>query len=192
LNIFFLYSLPPSSSRRQVTFDDDSSDERYETNQLSYFFLLYHLFYTLVILIWTWMLIHQQNKNQRTFIMVRFYQYLFDYSFCQYILDSDEHLDSSSNQNNGDLTSTLSSTSTRLSPTSAIRTIMSFYVRNNDESVQPKPVKLNRRVRIERKFGEDITNGNLLQELKEKAEAKKAKMKKKVSQESQRSSKKTN
>ncbi|CAF1329986.1 unnamed protein product [Rotaria sp. Silwood1] len=93
--------------------------------------------------------------------------------------DSDEHLDSSSNQNNGDLASTSSSTSIQLRHTSAIRTIMSSYVRNNNESVQPKPVKLNRRVRIERKFGEDITNGNLLQELKEKAEAKKAKMKKK-------------
>ncbi|CAF5019851.1 unnamed protein product, partial [Rotaria sp. Silwood1] len=80
--------------------------------------------------------------------------------------DSDEHLDSSSNQNNGDLASTSSSTSIQLRHTSAIRTIMSSYVRNNNESVQPKPVKLNRRVRIERKFGEDITNGNLLQELK--------------------------
>jgi hypothetical protein len=116
------------------------------------------------------MLIRQQNKSQRTLIMVRFYQYLFDYSFHQYILDSDEHLDCSSNQNNGDLTSTSSSISIRLSPR-----IMTSYVRNNNESVQPKPVRLNRRVRIERKFGEDITNGNLLQELKEKAEAKKPK-----------------
>jgi hypothetical protein len=187
-----LNSLPPSSSRRQVTFDDDFSDARYETNQLSYFFHSYHLFYTLVI--WIWMLIHQQNKSQQTLIMVRFYQYLFDYSFRQYILDSDKHLNSSSNQNNGDLTSTPSSSSIsiRHSPTSAIRTIISSYVRNNNESVQPKPVKLNRRVRIERKFGEDITNGNLLQELKEKAEVKKTKMKKKVSQETQRSSRKTN
>ncbi|CAF1292860.1 unnamed protein product, partial [Rotaria sp. Silwood1] len=83
---------------------------------------------------------------------------------------SDVHLDCSSEQNNGDLTSTSSSISIRLSPTSAIRTIISSYVRNNNESVQPKPGKLNRRLRIERKFSEDITNGNLLQDLKEKAE----------------------
>ncbi|CAF2890779.1 unnamed protein product, partial [Rotaria sp. Silwood2] len=105
--------------------------------------------------------------------------------------DSDEHLDSSSNQNNGDLTNTSSSISIQLSPTSTIRTIISSYVRNNNESVQSKPVKLNRRVRIERKFGEDITNGNLLQELKEKAEAKRVQKKKKVPRESQRSSRKT-
>jgi hypothetical protein len=47
------------------------------------------------------------------------------------------------------------------------------------------------RIRLERRFGEDITSGNLLQELHEKAEANKTKqMKKKIKQTRQRSSKK--
>ena len=80
-----------------------------------------------------------------------------------------------------------------MSPPAAVRSIISYYLRNNNVPVQPAPVKFNSRVRAERKFGEDITDGNLLQELKEKAEAKKVKeMKKKVSQASQHSSRNKN
>ncbi len=110
-------------------------------------------------------------------------------------LDSDEVLNSSSNQNITNLTGAPSPTPAQTSPRSAVRSIISSYLQNSNSPAQPPPppVKLHSRVRVERKFGEDITNGNLLQELKEKAEAKKLKeMKKKVAQAPQRSSRKKN
>ncbi len=84
-------------------------------------------------------------------------------------------MDSDSDQNVIGLTNASSSALARMSPSYAVPSIMSSYLQNNNLPVQAPPVKSNSRVRIERKFCEDITSDNLLKELKEKVEAKKSK-----------------
>ncbi|CAF1128077.1 unnamed protein product [Rotaria magnacalcarata] len=104
----------------------------------------------------------------------------------------DESFDSSFDQNFTNSTSTPLSTAAPMSPQSAVRSIISSCLQDKNLSAQPVPVKTNSRVRVERKFGEDITNGNLLEELKKKAELKKNKAIKQSVRRSQRLSKKTN
>lgn len=80
---------------------------------------------------------------------------------------------------------------THLSPVSAVRSIVSSYSKNKNDIASPAPSKTNSRVRAERRFGEVITSGTLLQELREKANAKKKKLSKQAgAQQSQRSTKK--
>ncbi len=59
------------------------------------------------------------------------------------------------------------------SPTSAVRSI----VINCLKEIQPTPPVVNKRVRSERQYGEEITAGGLLQELKDKRATKDAQLK---------------
>ena len=68
--------------------------------------------------------------------------------------------------------SNVSLTSTLSSPRAAVRSIINTYQQTLNLSTQTAPSKTNSRLRIERQFGEDITSGTLLEELKRKAEAK--------------------
>ncbi|CAF3838854.1 unnamed protein product [Rotaria sordida] len=97
-------------------------------------------------------------------------------AICAVIEDSDEHFSSFSHRNTTNLTSTPSTATNQTSSRSAVRSIIPFYSQITNVSVQPTSVKLNSSIRVERKFGEDITNGNLLQELKKQAEEEKDKM----------------
>ena len=63
-----------------------------------------------------------------------------------------------------------------MSAQSAVQSIVSSYLKNQPVATPTEPKKPNSRVRFERRFGEDITNSNLLSELKEKAAAKKTKV----------------
>ncbi|CAF0975170.1 unnamed protein product [Rotaria sordida] len=90
--------------------------------------------------------------------------------------NSDEHFASFSHRNTTNLTSTPSTATNQTSSRSAVRSIIPFYSQITNIPVQPTSVKLNSSIRVERKFGEDITNGNLLQELKKQAEEEKDKM----------------
>ncbi|CAF4512962.1 unnamed protein product, partial [Rotaria socialis] len=105
-----------------------------------------------------------------------------------------ESFESSSNQNVTDSTNIPSSAPAQMRPPSAVRTLISTYLADKNISMQQAPVTTRSRARAERRFGEDIKNGNLLEELKKKDEIKKMKamkaMKQKPVQQSQRSSKK--
>ena len=80
-----------------------------------------------------------------------------------------------------------------MSPRAAVRSIISSYLHDKNVSTTPVPAKPNPRVRPERKYGEDITDGNVLQQLKQKAQLKNAKQsKRRPTQRSQRLSKKKN
>ncbi|CAF4211993.1 unnamed protein product, partial [Rotaria sordida] len=85
--------------------------------------------------------------------------------------DSDYDVESSSNQNFSIPTSTSTVTTAKVNPSAAIRSIIATYLKDQPASTTTAPKKS--RVRFERRFGEDITNSNLLNELKEKAKAKK-------------------
>ncbi|CAF3986444.1 unnamed protein product, partial [Rotaria sordida] len=63
-----------------------------------------------------------------------------------------------------------SSSSVQMSPPSAMRSIISTYLHDKNRCTSSTPTKTNSRIRVERKYGENITDGNLLQELKKKAE----------------------
>ena len=73
-----------------------------------------------------------------------------------------------SNRNINRSPSSTSPTPTRVSPPFVVRSIISSYLQNNNLSVLLPPIKLNARVHPERKYGEDITDGQLLQQLREK------------------------
>jgi hypothetical protein len=78
-----------------------------------------------------------------------------------------------------------------MSPSSAFRSIVSTYSQNRNNSISPVPPKSNSRIRVERQFGEVITSGTLLNDLRKKAEAKATKLsKQKGAQTSKRSTKK--
>lgn len=68
-----------------------------------------------------------------------------------------------------------SSVNGQTSPSTAVRSIISSYTRDQQASSSTTVTKPNARVRIERRYGENITAGNLLKELKEKKAAKKSK-----------------
>ena len=75
---------------------------------------------------------------------------------------------------------------------SAIRILISTYLADMNIFNQQAPTAKKTRARAERRFGEDITNGNL-EKLKKKDEIKKIKaLKQKSVQQSQRASKKKN
>ena len=98
----------------------------------------------------------------------------------------DEDFDSPSNR----VSSHSVKTSTRqMSPSSAVRSIMSSYTKDQNTPPPSTTTKATSRVRTQRKFGEVITSGTLLDELKEKAEMKKTKeLKYKKHSQSRRSS----
>ena len=76
-----------------------------------------------------------------------------------------------------------------MSPVSAARSIMSSIVANHNAPASSTATTTKSRARTQRKFGEVITSGTLLDELKEKAETKKIKeLKQKKHSQSQRSS----
>jgi hypothetical protein len=78
-----------------------------------------------------------------------------------------------------------------MSPSSAYRSIISTYSQNQNDLISPVTPKRNSRVRPERQFGEVITSGTLVQDLREKAKAKANKLSKQTSaQQPQRSTKK--
>ncbi|CAF4785639.1 unnamed protein product, partial [Rotaria sp. Silwood2] len=108
--------------------------------------------------------------------------------------DSDEDLIPSSPieiQNTSNSTSFSSRTNRLLSPSLAVRRIISAYSQNQNDAVPPAPPKTNSRIRIERQHGEVLTSGTLLNELREKAVAKATKTSKnKVAQQTQSSAKK--
>lgn len=58
------------------------------------------------------------------------------------------------------------------SPRAAVRSIITNYQHTLNQTKPAAPVRTSSRVRVERQFGEDITDGTLLEELKRKAEAK--------------------
>ena len=77
-----------------------------------------------------------------------------------------------------------------MSPGSAVRSIMSTYshIQNTSTSL---PVKSSYRVHVERKFGEIITEENLLEQLRQKAKVKENKqLRKRATKKLQRSPKK--
>ncbi|CAF1520217.1 unnamed protein product, partial [Didymodactylos carnosus] len=59
-----------------------------------------------------------------------------------------------------------------LSPVSAVRSIVSSVVQQFPQQAAPVGQKTSNRIRVERQYGENITSGNLLTELKEKQMAK--------------------
>ena len=82
-----------------------------------------------------------------------------------------------------------------MSPPSAVRSVISTYLHDTNSSVASASTvtatKKNSRVRMEPKYGENITSGNLLDELKTKAAVKTTKTtKRKLEQHSQNAPKK--
>ena len=86
----------------------------------------------------------------------------------------------SSNQNSINSTNLPLLTSSQISPLSAARSIMLSYTTDNNALSPPAPAKNNSRLRIQRKYGEVITDSNLLEELKQKEVKRKREIKKKV------------
>ncbi|CAF2699683.1 unnamed protein product [Rotaria sp. Silwood2] len=109
-----------------------------------------------------------------------------------YDSSSDDDLSPAFNQNMSNSTNTPYRITRRMSPSTAARSIISSYSQDTNVSTPPALTKTNSRIRTQRKFGEVITTGNLLDELKQKSETKKAKLKHKEVPQSQRSSKKEN
>ena len=74
----------------------------------------------------------------------------------------------------------------QISPSTAARSIISSYAQSQLQSAGTPAKKPTARVRLQRRFGENITDGNLLDKLKAKADAKKAKQAKKDAKEEAR------
>ena len=91
------------------------------------------------------------------------------------MLDSNVMTTATTNGTLTNMNANSSSLSIQMSPSSAVQSIISSYVKDNRVSSPIQPVKPNSRVRVERRFGENITNGNLLQDLKGKEQVKKDK-----------------
>jgi hypothetical protein len=102
------------------------------------------------------------------------------------ILDSDDSSDSQSDDHD-DSRIMSSLVNGQTSPSTAVQSIVSSYTRDQQASSSITVTKPNARVRVERRYGENITAGTLLKELQEKAASKKAKESaKNVPQHSQR------
>ena len=72
------------------------------------------------------------------------------------------------------------------SPSTAARSIISSYAQSPSQSTETTAKKPTARIRLQRRFGENITDGTLLYELKEKAAVKEAKQAKKDAKEKSR------
>lgn len=62
-----------------------------------------------------------------------------------------------------------------LSPRAAVQSIISTYSNNHDACSTTTATRASSRIRAERRYGEDITNSNLLAELKSKKQKKESK-----------------
>ena len=71
-------------------------------------------------------------------------------------------------------------TSSQISLLSAVRSIILSYTTDNNALSPTAPAKKNSHLRIQRKYGEVITDSNLLEELKQKEVKRKREIKKKV------------
>jgi len=73
--------------------------------------------------------------------------------------------------------STSASVSALMSPRAAIQSIISTYSNdhNGSTTASSTTARTNSRIRAERTYGEDITNSNLLEELKRKKQTKESK-----------------
>ena len=68
-----------------------------------------------------------------------------------------------------------SSVPAQMSPPTAVRSIISSFLKDKQLAIPTEQAKPSSRVRPERRFGENITSGNLLQELRARQQAKKDK-----------------
>ena len=94
-------------------------------------------------------------------------------------------------QNTSTSTSFSSRTNRLLSPSLVVRRIISAYSQNQNDAVPPAPPKTKSSIRIECQYGEVLKCSTLLNELREKAEAKATKTSKnKVAQQTQSSANK--
>ncbi|CAF1501242.1 unnamed protein product, partial [Adineta steineri] len=94
-------------------------------------------------------------------------------------IHSDESFDIVQIPNNIKSTRTLPTTNSLMSPQAAAKSIITTYSKDKTipSSSSTQPIKTNSRIRVQRKYGEVITEGTLLDELKKKANAKKTKKK---------------
>jgi hypothetical protein len=99
------------------------------------------------------------------------------FTSCKYFLYVDSNVKNATTTNKTLAHSNINSLSmsTQMDPSSAVRSIISSFIIDGRVSSPQQPAKSNSRIRPERQFGEVITNGNLLQELKNKEQAKKNK-----------------
>ncbi|UJR24374.1 hypothetical protein I4U23_005751 [Adineta vaga] len=88
---------------------------------------------------------------------------------------SDEDYDLSSNRNVTSSTNTSTLAPARTSPRTAVQSIITTYLNKSITSGTSTITKPNPRIRVERRYGEEITSGNLLDELKKKDAAKETK-----------------
>ncbi|CAF4175096.1 unnamed protein product, partial [Adineta steineri] len=97
-------------------------------------------------------------------------------------IHSDESFDIVQIPNNIKSTRTLPTTNSLMSPQAAAKSIITTYSKDKTipSSSSTQPIKTNSRIRVQRKYGEVITEGTLLDELKKKANAKKNKKKNKT------------
>ena len=93
---------------------------------------------------------------------------LFGLSSSYHTLDFNENFKSSSNQNITNSTNISPPGTARMSPPSAVRTLISTYLSDMNIFNQQAPAAKKPRAGVERRFDDDITNGNLLEELKKK------------------------
>ena len=131
------------------------------------------------------------NKEHSTTrpMTVRIFPYSSSY-FSHFLVSYlDETFDSPSNRVSSNPVKASSIPIRRMSPSSAVRSIMSSYTKDENTPPSSTTTKTTSRVRAQRKFGEVITSGTLLDELKEKAEMKKIKeLKRKKHSQSRKSS----
>ncbi|CAF1491322.1 unnamed protein product, partial [Adineta steineri] len=93
-------------------------------------------------------------------------------------IHSDESFDITEIPNNIKSTRILPTTNSLMSPQAAAKSIITTYSKDKTiPSSSSQPIKTNSRIRVQRKYGEVITEGTLLDELKKKANAKKSKKK---------------
>ena len=95
-------------------------------------------------------------------------------AFCL-IIDIDDTMEFQSIQKFSNMKDKLTITTPQMSPSTAAQSILSFYSQQLNNSTPAQLTKRSSRVRSKRKFGEVITNGSLLEELKKKDQAKKCK-----------------
>lgn len=112
---------------------------------------------------YTWMIL---KKVRRFFIL---YIHLFSDTYL------DDILELQPTRNSSNLKIKKPATTTEVNPSTAVKSIFSSYSQQLSNATPTQPSKRKSRIRAERQFGEVITSGNLLEELKQKAQAKKNK-----------------
>ncbi|CAF1652461.1 unnamed protein product [Adineta ricciae] len=166
-----------NSYLRIPTFDDSDSDLRYAKQS----FLHVHDFVcTSMIQTIRSMLHHREILSGKTMIQsILVYNSNKSYlsSSLSYILASGEDLTTSNNESNTKSTCVAPKTNALMSPQSATKSIIAAYSKDHTTASSTQSTRTSSRIRVQRKSGEVITDGALLEELKKKADAKKHKTK---------------